>query len=63
MKIALVSDAVYPYHKGGKERRIHELSIRMAEKGHDVHLYCMKWWKTKEETVVHQNVTYHAKSP
>lgn len=63
MKIALVSDAVYPYHKGGKERRIHELSIRMAEMGHDVHIYCMKWWKKKENVIKEHNITLHAISP
>lgn len=63
MKIALVSDAVYPYHKGGKERRIHELSIRMAENGHDVHIYCMKWWKKKENVIKENNITLHAISP
>lgn len=42
--IAIVSDAIYPYNKGGKEKRIYELSTRLAKAGHDVHIYCMKWW-------------------
>ena len=45
MKIALVSDAIYPYNKGGKEKRLYEVSTRLAKKGHEVHIYCMKWWK------------------
>lgn len=44
MKIAIVSDAVYPYNKGGKEKRIYEISRRLAKRGHEVTIYCMKWW-------------------
>lgn len=44
MKIAIVSDAIYPYNKGGKEKRIYELSTRLAERGHLVTIYSMKWW-------------------
>ena len=29
--VALVSDAIYPYHHGGKEQRYHELSRRLAD--------------------------------
>lgn len=43
--IAMVSDAIYPYNKGGKEKRIYELSTRLAQAGHNVHLYCMHWWE------------------
>ncbi|MDD5622429.1 MAG: glycosyltransferase family 4 protein [Actinomycetota bacterium] len=45
MKIAFISDAIYPYNEGGKEKRIFELTTRLVKKGYDVHLYCMKWWK------------------
>lgn len=41
--IALVTDAIYPYHRGGKEARYHELAIRLALRA-DVHVYTMKWW-------------------
>ncbi len=51
MRIAFVSDAVYPYNKGGKERRLYEISTRLARKGHDVHIYCMKWWKGSPDRV------------
>lgn len=45
LQIAFISDAVFPYHKGGKETRLYELSTRLAAEGNDVHIYCMKWWK------------------
>jgi len=41
--VALVSDAIYPYHCGGKELRYHELIAALAESC-DVHVYTMNWW-------------------
>ncbi|HVZ12634.1 MAG TPA: glycosyltransferase family 4 protein [Patescibacteria group bacterium] len=61
-KIAIVSDAVYPYNKGGKEIRIYEVSKRLAALGYDVNIYCMKWWKG-EATKQENGVTLHAISP
>lgn len=39
-----MSDAVYPFHKGGKERRLWEITRRLASDGFDVTVYTMKWW-------------------
>jgi L-malate glycosyltransferase len=63
MKIAIVSDAIYPYNKGGKEKRIFEISTRLAEKGHEVTIYCMKWWKGKQNAITENGVTLRAISP
>lgn len=62
-KIAIVSDAIYPYNKGGKEKRIFEISTRLAKRGFDVHVYTMKWWETPELQRIENNVTLHAISP
>ncbi len=43
-KIALVYDAIYPYTKGGGEKRYYEIAKRLAIKGYEVHLYGMKSW-------------------
>ncbi|MEK7538398.1 MAG: glycosyltransferase family 4 protein [Patescibacteria group bacterium] len=43
-KIALVYDAVFPFIKGGAEKRFYEIGRRLAKEGHDVHLYGMKCW-------------------
>ncbi|MBE3128391.1 MAG: glycosyltransferase family 4 protein [Actinobacteria bacterium] len=45
MKIAFISDAIYPYNEGGKEKRIFEVTTRLGKRGYDIHLYCMKWWE------------------
>jgi glycosyltransferase involved in cell wall biosynthesis len=56
MKIAFVSDAIYPYNEGGKEKRLFELTTRLAKRGYEIDLYCMNWWqgsKNKVENGVH----------
>lgn len=44
MKIAFIYDAVYPWVKGGAEKRVYELAIRLVQRGHDVHWYSLGWW-------------------
>jgi glycosyltransferase involved in cell wall biosynthesis len=59
--VALVSDAIYPYFRGGKELRYHELATRLGQRA-DVHVFTMKWWEgpsTRREG----QVTFHAVSP
>ncbi|RJR28273.1 glycosyltransferase family 1 protein [candidate division WWE3 bacterium] len=61
-KIAFVSDAIWPYNKGGKEKRLYEISTRLAEKGYDVHIYCMNWWNGERDRT-ENGVHLHAISP
>jgi glycosyltransferase involved in cell wall biosynthesis len=54
--VAFVSDSIMPYNKGGKEKRLYEISKRLVTKGREVHIYTMKWWegpKHKVEDGVH----------
>jgi glycosyltransferase involved in cell wall biosynthesis len=62
MKIAYIYDAVYPWVKGGAEKRIHELSRRLAARGHEVHCYGMKWWPG-ESKILQGKVHLHAVCP
>ena len=62
MKIAIVSDAIWPYNKGGKEKRIYEISTRLAKRGHEVTIYSMKWWEGSD-TRVDEGVQLKAISP
>ncbi len=59
MKIAFISDAIYPYNEGGKEKRIFEVTTRLAKKGYDIHLYCMKWWEGSRDRI-ENGVNLHA---
>ena len=57
MKIALVYDAVYPYVKGGAERRYFEIGRRLAAR-HDVHILSFGWWKNQPREERAPGVTY-----
>lgn len=46
MKIAFIYDGVYPWITGGIEKRLHELSKKLVERGHEVHWYGVGWWWT-----------------
>jgi L-malate glycosyltransferase len=59
MKIAFLSDGLYPYFKGGKEDRLFQITTRLSERGHDVHIYTMNWWQG-EKVKVENGVTLHA---
>lgn len=48
MKLAFVYDAVYPWVKGGAEKRIYELGRRLVQRGHEVHVFGIKWWDGAE---------------
>ncbi len=58
MKIAFVYDAIYPWVKGGAEKRIYELGKRLASRGDDVHLFGVKWWKG-EDVIQYEGMTLH----
>ncbi len=45
MKIAYIYDAVYPWIKGGVEKRLYEIGRRLVERGYDVHWFGVRWWE------------------
>jgi len=59
-RIVFVSDAIYPYMKGGKEKRLHEITRHLAAMGHDVHIYTMHWWDAPSPTRTEDRVQLHA---
>ena len=60
-RVAFVSDAVWPYNKGGKEKRLHEITRRLVKEGRQVDIYTMKWWDEPVKTIVNQDgVHLHA---
>jgi len=58
MKIAYVTDVLYPHVKGGCEKRIWEVSRRLVGRGHEVHIYCMKYWEG-DDVVEREGVVLH----
>jgi len=51
LRVAVVSDATYPWHKGGKEVRYLHLLSALPECDIDVVVYTMKWWDVVPKVV------------
>lgn len=62
MKIAYIYDCIYPYIKGGAEKRIWEIAKRLARRGHEVHIYGIKWW-SGEDIIEREGVFLHGVCP
>jgi glycosyltransferase involved in cell wall biosynthesis len=62
MKIAFVYDVIYPYVKGGVEKRVWELATRLSRCGHDVHLFGMKFWDGND-ILISEGVFLHGVCP
>jgi glycosyltransferase involved in cell wall biosynthesis len=62
MKIAFVYDIIYPDVKGGVEKRVWELATRLTRRGHDVHLFGMKFWDG-EDILIREGVFLHGVCP
>lgn len=58
MRIALINDTVYPYMKGGGQKRVYEIARRLVRRGHDVHWYGMDYGHKEIE-----GIKLHAVSP
>ncbi|RJQ32848.1 MAG: glycosyltransferase [Actinobacteria bacterium] len=57
-KIAFVSDAVYPFHVGGKEKRLYEIARRLVRDDRQIDIYTMQWWEGGK-TIEIEGITYH----
>lgn len=63
VRVALVYDAVYPFQKGGGERRFHELAQQLAAGGAEVTLYGMRWWPDRRPVQVVNGVRVYGLCP
>jgi len=59
MKIAYIYDAVYPWVKGGAEKRIYEMARRMVDRGHEVHWFGLKWWDGDKDILM-EGINIHS---
>jgi glycosyltransferase involved in cell wall biosynthesis len=58
-RIAFVIDAVLPWHKGGRERRLHEIVKRLRRPNREIHIYTMNWWNGPK-LIELDGIYYHA---
>tara|TARA_B100001123_G_scaffold437424_1_gene569595 strand:+ start:4021 stop:5166 length:1146 start_codon:yes stop_codon:yes gene_type:complete len=62
MRIALVYDAVYPFVKGGAERRYYEIAQQLS-KNHEVCLIGYGWWGSQPPDSDNSSVRYISTGP
>lgn len=64
MKIAFIYDAVYPWVKGGAEKRVYELAKKLVQRGHEVHWYSIGWWwpENGKKDIMHDGIHLHGVS-
>jgi len=63
MRLSFLSDAVYPFHHGGKETLHYERSIRLARRGHAVRILTMHWWLTRNRSIARDGIVFHSVAP
>ncbi len=65
LRVAVVSDALYPWHTGGKEIRYRHLLSQLPDHDMDVIVYSMRWWDVAPVPVhtSHGSLTYRALCP
>src|ERR1019366_790887 len=62
MSVAVVTDALHPYHRGGKETRYFQLLSRL-ERSFDVRVYTMHWWPERSRIRRNKGIEYRAICP
>jgi glycosyltransferase involved in cell wall biosynthesis len=63
MRLSFLSDAVYPFHHGGKETLHYERSIRLAQRGHAVRILTMHWWPKRRRSLARDGIVFQAVAP
>ena len=63
LRLAILSDAVYPFQRGTEATLQHERAIRLARRGHAVRVHTMHWWPEPKAEIVRDGVALHAISP
>jgi len=58
MRVALVYDLVYPYSKGGVEKRISDLARLLSARGHETHIFGTRLWDGEPDRV-EDGVSFH----
>jgi len=63
MRLSFLSDAVYPFHHGGKETLHYERSIRLGRRGHAVRILTMHWWPKRRRSIARDGIVFQSVSP
>ncbi len=59
MRVALVSLTTTHHRDAPPERRLRRVATSLADRGHDVHVFCARWWSNTDDTREEAGLTYH----
>jgi glycosyltransferase involved in cell wall biosynthesis len=62
VNVAFVTNVVYPFVKGGAQKRVYELGRRLADRGHEVTVYARQFWEGPTAIEV-EGMTYRGVAP
>jgi glycosyltransferase involved in cell wall biosynthesis len=62
LTIVYASDAIFPFTIGGSELRNYHILKRLAQEGHDVHIYGAKYWDGND-TLLQEGIQIHGIYP
>ena len=62
VNVAFVTNVVYPFVKGGAEKRVYELGRRLAARDHEVTVYARQFWDGPAE-IDCEGMTYRGVAP
>jgi glycosyltransferase involved in cell wall biosynthesis len=60
MRVAFVTMETTHYRDSGGARRFERIAGHLAGRGHDVTVFCSKWWDGHDERVVRDGIVYRA---
>ena len=60
MRVAFVSMETTRHRDTDGTRRVERVARHLADRGHDVTIFCAQWWDGYEETITRDHVDYRA---
>ncbi|WP_423745924.1 glycosyltransferase (plasmid) [Haladaptatus sp. SPP-AMP-3] len=60
MRVAFVAEVTAQHDDTGRTRRLRRLAELLANRGHDVTVFCAQWWDGDHETFEQDGVVYNA---
>ncbi|AGB16913.1 glycosyltransferase [Halovivax ruber XH-70] len=63
MRVGVVSFRTVHHRRSETTERIQSLVELLRDDGHDVHVFCARWWPDDRDIVAEEGITYHGVAP
>lgn len=60
MRVAFVAEVTAQHEDTGRTRRLRRIAELLANRGHEITVFCAQWWDGDHETFERDDVEYHA---